>query len=110
MHDYGKLPILIFPFGDFGADDERFNIDVLRAILTAMGQSEDVFDLVRDRPRHDCLCAIDSTKFRCELDWEPAHTDFSSGLEQTIAWRCNNKVWWRPAKTVTKTKCARQGQ
>ena len=93
-----------------GADGERDNITVLRDILRAMGQPEDAFDWVRDRPGHDRRYAIDSTKLRRELGWQPRHTDFASGLESTIAWYRDNESWWRPAKEATEAKYAAQGQ
>ena len=93
-----------------GADGERSNIDVLRAILERMGQPADAFDWVRDRPGHDRRYAIDSTKLRRELGWRPAHTDFSEGLDQTIEWYRENEAWWRPAKDATEAKYAAQGQ
>ena len=93
-----------------GADGEKNNIDVLRMILEMMGQPADAFDWVRDRPGHDRRYAIDSTKLRRELGWEPKHTDFASGLEQTIAWYRDNEAWWRPAKAATEAKYAKQGQ
>ncbi len=93
-----------------GADGERSNIDVLRAILKAMGKDEDDFDWVRDRPGHDRRYAIDSAKLRRELGWEPAHTDFAEGLAQTIQWYRDNESWWRPAKEATEAKYAKQGQ
>ena len=93
-----------------GADGEKNNITVLRAILRAMGRPEDDFDWVRDRPGHDRRYAIDSTKLRTELGWGPKHTDFESGLEATIAWYCENEAWWRPAKGATEAKYAAQGQ
>ena len=93
-----------------GADGEKSNIEVLRAILAAMGRPEDDFDWVRDRPGHDRRYAIDSTKLRCELGWRPKHTDFSEGLRQTIEWYTRNESWWRPAKEATEAKYAKQGQ
>ncbi|MDN0055072.1 dTDP-glucose 4,6-dehydratase [Collinsella ihumii] len=93
-----------------GADGERSNIDVLRAILRAMGKPEDDFDWVRDRPGHDRRYAIDPTKLRCELGWEPAHTDFAAGLEQTIAWYRDHESWWRAAKDAAEARYAAQGQ
>ncbi len=93
-----------------GADGEKNNIDVLREILRAMGQPEDAFDWVRDRPGHDRRYAIDSTKLRRELGWEPKHTDFASGLEATIEWYREHEDWWRPAKEATEAKYAAQGQ
>ena len=93
-----------------GADGERDNITVLRMILEMMGQPVDAFDWVRDRPGHDRRYAIDSTKLRRELGWEPLHTDFASGLAKTIEWYRQNEAWWRPAKAATEAKYAKQGQ
>ena len=93
-----------------GADGERSNIDVLRAILRAMGRPEDGFDWVRDRPGHDRRYAIDPTKLRRELGWEPAHTDFAAGLEATIAWYRGHESWWRAAKDAAEARYAAQGQ
>lgn len=93
-----------------GADGERSNIDVLRAILERMGRDVDDFDWVRDRPGHDRRYAIDSAKLRRELGWVPAHTDFSEGLDATIAWYREHEGWWRPVKQATEAKYAKQGQ
>ncbi len=93
-----------------GADGELDNITVLRTILSRMGQAEDDFDWVRDRPGHDRRYAIDSTKLRNELGWHPIHTDFSEGLDQTIAWYRDHEDWWRPAKEATEAKYAAKGQ
>ena len=60
-----------------GADGERNNITVLQDILRAMGEPEDAFDWVKDRPGHDRRYAIDSSKLRRELGWRPRYTDFS---------------------------------
>ena len=93
-----------------GADGEKNNIDVLHAILKAMGKNEEDFDWVKDRPGHDRRYAIDSTKLRRELGWQPQHTDFAEGLTQTIQWYKENEFWWRPAKEATEAKYAKQGQ
>ena len=93
-----------------GADGEKDNITVLHEILRAMGQPEDAFDWVRDRPGHDRRYAIDSSKLRHELGWRPRHTDFTDGLTATIEWYRNNEAWWRPAKELTEAKYAKQGQ
>ena len=93
-----------------GANGERSNIDVLHAILERMGKDPDDFDWVRDRPGHDRRYAIDPTKLERELGWRPVHTDFSEGLDQTIAWYRDHEDWWRPAKEATEAKYAKQGQ
>ena len=92
-----------------GADGEKNNIDVLHAILKAMGKSEDDFDWVKDRPGHDRRYAIDSSKLRRDLGWSPKHTDFEEGLAQTIQWYKENESWWRPAKEATEAKYVKQG-
>ena len=93
-----------------GADGEKSNIDVLHAILEGMGKDPDDFDWVKDRPGHDRRYAIDSTKLRRELGWRPKHTDFASGLAQTIKWYEDNEDWWRPVKEATEAKYKARGQ
>jgi len=93
-----------------GADGEENNIDVLHAILKGMGKDENDFDWVKDRPGHDRRYAIDSTKLRTELGWQPQHTNFEEGLAQTIQWYKDNESWWRPVKEATEAKYSKQGQ
>ena len=93
-----------------GADGERNNLDVLRAILAEMGCGPDDFNWVLDRPGHDRRYAIDPTKLRTELGWRPMHTDFATGLRDTIAWYRENEGWWRSAKDATEAKYAAFGR
>ena len=93
-----------------GADGGRSNIDVLRAILAAMGKGADDFDRVPDRPGHDRRYAIDASKLRRGLGWRPAHTDFSEGLRSTIDWYQTHEPWWRPAKVATEARHAGRGR
>lgn len=93
-----------------GADGEKNNIDVLRSILEAMGKDQDDFDWVKDRPGHDRRYAIDSSKLRRELGWEPIHTDFDAGLADTISWYEDNREWWQDVKEATEAKYAAVGQ
>lgn len=93
-----------------GADGERNNLTVLKSILRVMGQPEDAFDHVKDRPGHDRRYAIDSTKLRTQLGWQPQHTDFDEGLEQTIRWYTDNRQWWEATKTKTEKRYQAQGQ
>ena len=92
-----------------GADGERDNVTVLRDILQAMGRPEDDFDWVRDRPGHDRRYAIDASKLRRELGWEPKHADFAKGLAATIEWYRRNEAWWRPVKEATEARYAELG-
>jgi dTDP-glucose 4,6-dehydratase len=89
-----------------GADGEETNKSVVQAILRELGQPEDAFDLVRDRPGHDRRYAIDSSKLRTELGWTPQYADFASGLKATIAWYRDHEAWWRPQKAATEAKYA----
>ena len=69
-----------------GADCERSNLEIVRAILVELGQPADAFDLAADEPGQDRRCAVDASKLRQELGWSPAHADFEAGLAQTVAW------------------------
>jgi dTDP-glucose 4,6-dehydratase len=93
-----------------GADGERSNREVVETILVLLGQPRDAYDLVTDRAGHDLRYAIDSTKLRTELDWQPRFSDFAAGLADTIAWYQANEAWWRPQKARTEAAYARQGQ
>ena len=92
-----------------GADGERSNLEVLRAILEAMGRLGDDFDRVRDRPGHDRRYAIDASKIRRELGWRPERTDFSEGLARTVEWYRANEAWWSAAKDAAEARYAEQG-
>ncbi|WP_080803529.1 dTDP-glucose 4,6-dehydratase [Arabiibacter massiliensis] len=89
-----------------GANGERSNLEVLHSILKDMGKDENDFDWVKDRPGHDRRYAIDFTKLRTELGWNPKHSDFARGLAGTIQWYRDNEAWWRSAKQVTEAKYA----
>lgn len=93
-----------------GADGEVNNITVLRSILRLMGQPEDAFEHVVDRPGHDLRYAIDGSRLRAELGWEPQFTNFEAGLKDTIAWYTDNRAWWEPLKAEVEAKYAKASQ
>ena len=89
-----------------GADGEMNNKAVIELILELMGQPRDAYDHVTDRPGHDLRYAIDATKLREELGWQPEYTNFRDGLAATIEWYRENEGWWRPMKQATEAKYA----
>ena len=92
-----------------GADGERSNYDVLQAILKAIGHPADDFDWVKDRPGHDRRYAIDASKLRRELGWQPLHTDFKAGLCDVVEWYRTHEAWWRDAKAAAEAKYQKAG-
>lgn len=93
-----------------GADGEKSNREVVEALLELFGRAPDDFDHVTDRAGHDLRYAIDSTRLRTELDWQPRFSDFSAGLADTVQWYRDHEDWWRPAKAATEAKYAETGQ
>ncbi|MFT4167402.1 MAG: dTDP-glucose 4,6-dehydratase [Microlunatus sp.] len=93
-----------------GADGEKNNREVVEAILTELGRPADAYDLVTDRPGHDLRYAIDASRLRHELGWQPRYSDFAAGLAATVAWYRDNEAWWRPQKAATEAAYAKQGQ
>ena len=93
-----------------GADGEKNNLEVVGMILEAFGRPADDFDHVSDRAGHDLRYAIDSSKLRNELGWQPAYGDFAEGLARTVQWYRDNEAWWRPHKRAVEATYAAKGQ
>jgi dTDP-glucose 4,6-dehydratase len=83
-----------------GGNEERTNIDVVRALCQLVAEqtgrpAADVLGLIRfveDRPGHDWRYAVDSSKLKRELGWEPT-LGFAEGLSRTLAWYVANPAW-----------------
>jgi dTDP-glucose 4,6-dehydratase len=83
---------------NIGGNNEWKNIDIVKLILRQLGKPESLITFVKDRLGHDRRYAIDPSKLRVELKWEPAHT-FESGINDTITWFVRNEQWWRRVLT-----------
>jgi dTDP-glucose 4,6-dehydratase len=83
---------------NFGGQSERRNIEVVRAILRALGKPESLIEYVADRPGHDRRYAIDCRKALQELGWAPT-VAFEEGLERTIDWYQRNQAWIDSVRT-----------
>ncbi|WP_312833475.1 dTDP-glucose 4,6-dehydratase [Sedimentibacter saalensis] len=78
---------------NIGGHNERTNLEVVKTILRELNKSEVMIKYVTDRPGHDMRYAIDPTKIKTELGWEPT-TLFDEGIKKTIKWYLENREWW----------------
>ena len=78
---------------NIGGHNERTNMQVVRAILQALGKPESLIRHVTDRPGHDRRYAIDPSKIHRELGWLP-ETPFDEGIAKTVRWYLDNRQWW----------------
>ena len=93
---------------NIGGNNERQNIELVRMLCRLMDEEreggnskvesgnqeacEELITFVTDRPGHDMRYAIDATKIREELGWEPKE-DFESGFRKTVKWYLENRQW-----------------
>ncbi len=81
-----------------GGNCEKTNKEVVYKILDLMGEKEDKIEFVSDRKGHDKRYAIDFTKIKKELEWQP-QISFEEGIKKTISWYKKNQGWWKRIKT-----------
>ncbi|MEX2286992.1 MAG: dTDP-glucose 4,6-dehydratase [Planctomycetaceae bacterium] len=83
---------------NFGGRHEVTNIELTRTLLALLKKPESLIKYVADRPGHDLRYAIDPTKAKVELGWQPTIA-FRDGLAETIAWYRQNAAWVERIKT-----------
>lgn len=81
-----------------GGGNEISNLEITKMILELMGVGEEMIEYVPDRKGHDFRYAMDFSKAKKELGWEP-EVDFKEGLRKTMEWFKNNEDWWRKIKS-----------
>ena len=93
---------------NIGGNNEVKNIDIVKQICSLLDKEiprknkksySDLITFVKDRPGHDFRYAIDSTKIKETLSWEPIET-FKTGLKKTIEWYLCNEKWWRKIQDI----------
>jgi len=85
-----------------GGEAEARNIDIVTRICALMDEMhpqgaphDRLISFVTDRPGHDARYAIDPSRIRAELGWQPSVT-LDDGLRQTVRWFLDNPGWWGP--------------
>jgi len=86
---------------NIGGQCELTNIDVVKAICCILDKHypqqaphDKLIEHVQDRPGHDFRYAMNTSKIRAQLGWEPAE-NFATGIEKTINWYINHTDWWQ---------------
>jgi len=77
-----------------GGESEKANLDITRKLLELLGKDDSSIEHVVDRPGHDRRYAINISKIKNELGWEPEY-DFDRGMKETVEWYLKNEPWWR---------------
>ena len=92
-----------------GGNNEIMNIDIVKTICNILDEIKpsthlksymELITFVTDRPGHDFRYAIDSSKLKNELNWQPKET-FESGIKKTINWYLENQSWWQDIQNKT---------
>lgn len=77
---------------NIGGNNEKTNLEITKFLLEFLGRDESLIQYVDDRLAHDRRYAIDASKIKRELGWEPS-VNFTQGIEKTFKWYEENKEW-----------------
>jgi dTDP-glucose 4,6-dehydratase len=78
---------------NLGGNYDVPNLQIVKGILKLLDKPESLITYVKDRPGHDRRYAMDNTRARVELGWEPAHR-FEEALRATVDWYVTHPGWW----------------
>jgi len=81
-----------------GGNGEKTNMELVRTILSVFNAGDEMIEYVEDRKGHDMRYAINFSKIKNELGWQPQVT-FEEGIAKTIAWFKENESWWKNIKS-----------
>ncbi|MEX0776684.1 MAG: dTDP-glucose 4,6-dehydratase [Phycisphaeraceae bacterium] len=84
---------------NIGGNNERSNLELTHAILALMGKGPEMIQPVTDRLGHDRRYAIDASKIRRELGWQPTRSAWPAALEATVKWYVDHPDWWQRVKS-----------
>lgn len=82
---------------NIGGNNEKTNRYITDTVLKHLGKDESLIKYVQDRLGHDRRYAIDATKIKTELGWQPKYV-FEDAIVKTIQWYMDNKKWWQSLK------------
>jgi len=116
VEDHAKALVTVLECGaigetyNVGGNNERTNLQVVEAICSVLdrlrpkrrtelsiGSFNELITFVQDRPGHDKRYAIDATKLKTQLGWQPEE-NFDTGIVKTVQWYLDNAWWWKPIR------------
>jgi len=104
VEDYCRAITLALERGKIGeiynvsAGTPQPNLQIVKTILQHLGKPETLMQYVKDRPGHDRRYALDSSKIRRKLGWQP-QISLEDGLRRTIDWYRSNRSWLEHARS-----------
>ena len=107
VEDHARALVLALTSGrpgetyNIGGNNEWKNIDLVQTLCGLLDEAlpeaaphKRMIEFVTDRPGHDARYAIDTTKIKTELGWQPRE-NFETGLRRTLHWYLENRHWWQ---------------